>query len=291
MSGSLPLTCLSLHWRTNPNPLILNFPIATIPLRDVTKFDPQLTWRSSITTQPVPRLGHVRTRAAYYFTAFSSPSCLVAQTTAFLWTALCFHRQPWRKLRPVHRHRILIFPGRRVFLSEKSSIVSLPARLPNNIASYHPRVNSSSLDWDLSHLLHDGHGGQYAAHGRGPDDAATANAKTDPQPASANSLPELGSTHAAFHWNMLAVKRCHLGSHGEDHESVCTCSFALKTGLLFLKPADHHRITNISLAMQGGDYMKGAEWGCNFEREAFHKSPTKVCYTYRFFIGIKVSRC
>lgn len=22
--------------------------------------------------------------------------------------------------------------------------------------------------------------------------------------------------------------------------------------------------------------MKGAEWGCNFEREAFHKSATKV---------------
>jgi hypothetical protein len=38
-------------------------------------------------------------------------------------------------------------------------------------------------------------------------------------------------------------------------------------------------ITNISLAMNGGDYMKGAEWGCNFEREAFHKSPTKVCGT------------
>lgn len=36
------------------------------------------------------------------------------------------------------------------------------------------------------------------------------------------------------------------------------------------------RITNISLAMNGGDYMKGAEWGCNFEREAFHKSATKV---------------
>jgi hypothetical protein len=28
--------------------------------------------------------------------------------------------------------------------------------------------------------------------------------------------------------------------------------------------------------MNGGDYMKGAEWGCNFEREAFHKSATKV---------------
>ncbi|KAH7188320.1 uncharacterized protein B0J16DRAFT_317989 [Fusarium flagelliforme] len=37
-------------------------------------------------------------------------------------------------------------------------------------------------------------------------------------------------------------------------------------------------ITNISLAMNGGDYMKGAEWGCNFEREAFHKSPTKEAY-------------
>ncbi|KAL5626839.1 hypothetical protein FOBRF1_001182 [Fusarium oxysporum] len=37
-------------------------------------------------------------------------------------------------------------------------------------------------------------------------------------------------------------------------------------------------ITNISLAMNGGDYMKGAEWGCNFEREAFHKSATKEAY-------------
>ncbi|KAJ4268784.1 hypothetical protein NW762_002852 [Fusarium torreyae] len=37
-------------------------------------------------------------------------------------------------------------------------------------------------------------------------------------------------------------------------------------------------ITNISLAMQGGDFMRGAEWGCNFEREAFHKSPTKEAY-------------
>ncbi|KAK6706997.1 hypothetical protein SNK04_008005 [Fusarium graminearum] len=37
-------------------------------------------------------------------------------------------------------------------------------------------------------------------------------------------------------------------------------------------------ITNINLAMNGGDYMKGAEWGCNFEREAFHKSPTKEAY-------------
>ncbi|KAH7252415.1 hypothetical protein BKA59DRAFT_160333 [Fusarium tricinctum] len=37
-------------------------------------------------------------------------------------------------------------------------------------------------------------------------------------------------------------------------------------------------ITNISLAMNGSDFMKGAEWGCNFEREAFHKSATKEAY-------------
>lgn len=39
---------------------------------------------------------------------------------------------------------------------------------------------------------------------------------------------------------------------------------------------NHRSITNISLAMNGSDFMKGAEWGCNFEREAFHKSATKV---------------
>lgn len=39
--------------------------------------------------------------------------------------------------------------------------------------------------------------------------------------------------------------------------------------------------------MNGGDYMKGAEWGCNFEREAFHKSPTKVCREL-YYLSISV---
>ncbi|KAH7251036.1 hypothetical protein BKA59DRAFT_523967 [Fusarium tricinctum] len=37
-------------------------------------------------------------------------------------------------------------------------------------------------------------------------------------------------------------------------------------------------ITNISLAMNEGDHLKEAKWGCNLEIEAFHKSPTKEAY-------------
>ncbi|KAF4469947.1 gall11 coactivator, partial [Fusarium albosuccineum] len=37
-------------------------------------------------------------------------------------------------------------------------------------------------------------------------------------------------------------------------------------------------ITNIALAMNGFDYIKSAEYGCQFERETFHNSPTKEAY-------------
>lgn len=36
------------------------------------------------------------------------------------------------------------------------------------------------------------------------------------------------------------------------------------------------RISNIALAMGGLDYNRATEFGCQFEREVFHKSPTKV---------------